>query len=85
MLVFHEPMRWGRWLAALIGMGGVLLVAGPQLTGAGGWYTLVKLAPRPSSPHRSAGCGWCSPTGGAVICASALWIARREVRGGTPA
>ena len=47
VLVFHEPMRWERWLAALIGMGGVLIVVGPQLTGAGGWYTLVMLASAP--------------------------------------
>ncbi len=47
VLVFKETMRWERWLAALIGMGGVLIVVGPQLTGAGGWYTLVMLASAP--------------------------------------
>jgi len=47
VLVFHEAMRWERWLAALIGMVGVLIVVGPQLTGAGGWYTLVMLSSAP--------------------------------------
>jgi drug/metabolite transporter (DMT)-like permease len=47
VLVLHEPMRWERWLAAGIGFGGVLLVVGPQLAGAGGWYTLVMLASSP--------------------------------------
>ncbi len=46
-LVFHEPMRWERWVAALIGFGGVLIVVGPKLTGAGGWYSLVMLASAP--------------------------------------
>ena len=47
VLVFHEPMRWERWLAAGIGFAGVLVVVGPQLTGAGGWYPLVMLASSP--------------------------------------
>lgn len=47
VLVFHEPMRWERWLAAGIGFAGVLLVVGPQLTGSGGFYTLVMLASSP--------------------------------------
>ncbi|MBK0391634.1 DMT family transporter [Ramlibacter algicola] len=47
VLVFKEPMRWQRWLAAAIGFGGVLLVVAPQLTGGGGYYTLVMLASSP--------------------------------------
>jgi drug/metabolite transporter (DMT)-like permease len=47
VLVFHEPMRWERWLAAAIGFAGVLVVVGPQLTGAGGWFPLVMLASSP--------------------------------------
>jgi drug/metabolite transporter (DMT)-like permease len=47
VLVFKEPMRWERWLAAAIGFAGVLIVVGPQLTGAGGRYTLLMLASAP--------------------------------------
>jgi drug/metabolite transporter (DMT)-like permease len=47
VLVFKEPMRWERWLAAAIGFAGVLVVVGPQLTGSGGIYTLVMLASSP--------------------------------------
>lgn len=46
-LVFREPMRWERWVAALIGFAGVMIVVGPKLTGAGGWYSLVMLASAP--------------------------------------
>jgi drug/metabolite transporter (DMT)-like permease len=46
-LVFHEPMRWERWVAALIGLAGVLIVVGPNLTGSGGIYNLVMLASAP--------------------------------------
>jgi drug/metabolite transporter (DMT)-like permease len=46
-LVLKEPMRWERWVAALIGFGGVLLVVAPQLGGGSGWYTLVMLASSP--------------------------------------
>ena len=46
-LVFHEPMRWERWVAALFGFGGVLLVVAPGLSGGGGWYPLVMLASSP--------------------------------------
>jgi drug/metabolite transporter (DMT)-like permease len=45
--LFHEPMRWERWLAALIGFAGVLIVVAPKLTGEGGWYNLVMLASSP--------------------------------------
>jgi drug/metabolite transporter (DMT)-like permease len=47
VLVFRESMRWERWAAALVGFAGVLIVVGPQLTAAGGWYTLVMLASSP--------------------------------------
>lgn len=47
VLVFHEPMRWERWLAAAIGFAGVLVVVGPHLTGSGGHYSLVMLAASP--------------------------------------
>jgi drug/metabolite transporter (DMT)-like permease len=44
---FKEPMRWERWLAALIGFAGVLIVVGPKLSGSGGFYNLVMLASAP--------------------------------------
>lgn len=46
-LVLREPMRRERWAAALLGLAGVLIVVGPQLTGAGGLYTLLMLATCP--------------------------------------
>lgn len=46
-LMFHEPMRWERWLAALIGFAGVLIVVAPKLTASGGRYALVMLASSP--------------------------------------
>jgi drug/metabolite transporter (DMT)-like permease len=46
-LFFREPMRWERWLAALIGFGGVLVVVGPKLSGSGGHYNLIMLASAP--------------------------------------
>jgi drug/metabolite transporter (DMT)-like permease len=42
-----EPMRGDRWVAALIGFVGVLVVVLPKLTGQGGWYNLVMLASSP--------------------------------------
>jgi drug/metabolite transporter (DMT)-like permease len=45
--VFKEPMRWERWVATGVGFVGVLIVVGPKLTGAGGWYSLVMLASAP--------------------------------------
>ena len=42
-----EPMRADRWVAALIGFAGVLVVVLPKMTGAGGWYNLVMLASSP--------------------------------------
>ena len=47
VLLFKEPMRWERWVAAGIGFAGVLIVVGPKLTGQGGWYSLVMLASCP--------------------------------------
>lgn len=46
-LFLREPMRWERWLAALVGFAGVLIVVGPQLSGSGGYYSLVMLASSP--------------------------------------
>jgi drug/metabolite transporter (DMT)-like permease len=45
--VLRERMRWERWLAALIGLGGVLIVVAPKLAGTAGPYTLVMLASSP--------------------------------------
>ena len=45
--LFKEPMRWERWLAAGIGLAGVLVVVGPKLGGSGGLYNLVMLASAP--------------------------------------
>jgi drug/metabolite transporter (DMT)-like permease len=46
--VFGERMRWERWLAALIGFAGVLIVVAPQLSGSGGgYYSLMMLASSP--------------------------------------
>ena len=44
---FGERMRWERWVAALIGLAGVVIVVAPKLTGGGGVYTLVMLASSP--------------------------------------
>ena len=42
-----ERMRWERWIAALIGLAGVLIVVAPKLSGSGGLYTLVMLSSSP--------------------------------------
>ena len=42
-----ETMRGDRWIAALIGFSGVLVVVLPKMTGEGGWYNLVMLASSP--------------------------------------
>ena len=44
---FGERMRWERWVAALIGLAGVLIVVAPKLAGTGGPYALVMLASSP--------------------------------------
>ncbi len=46
-LFFREPMRWERWLAAGLGLTGVLIVLAPKLSGSGGFYQLVMLASAP--------------------------------------
>jgi peptidoglycan/LPS O-acetylase OafA/YrhL len=82
-LVFREPMRWERWVAALIGFGGVLIVVAPKLSGSGGIYSLVMLASAPvfaasflitkgltrTSGPRSSWCGSPSPW----LCAACRW------------
>jgi drug/metabolite transporter (DMT)-like permease len=42
-----EPMRKDRWIAAIIGFVGVLVVVLPKMSGDGGWYNLVMLASAP--------------------------------------
>ena len=42
-----EPMRRDRWIAAMIGFAGVLVVVLPKMSGDGGWYNLVMLASSP--------------------------------------
>lgn len=46
-LFLAEPMRWSRWIAAGLGMTGVLIVVGPRLTGEGGAYLLIMLCSAP--------------------------------------
>lgn len=46
-LFLRESMRWERWLAALVGFGGVLIVVAPGLSGGSGSYSLVMLASAP--------------------------------------
>jgi drug/metabolite transporter (DMT)-like permease len=46
-LFFRESMRWDRWLAALLGFTGVLIVVAPGLSGSGGYYSLIMLASSP--------------------------------------
>ncbi len=43
----QEAMRWERWVAALVGFGGVMVVVGPQLSGAAGWSHLLMLVSSP--------------------------------------
>ncbi|NML48457.1 DMT family transporter [Ramlibacter sp. G-1-2-2] len=47
VLVFGEPLRWPRVVAAAIGFAGVVIVVLPKLTGGGNFYTLVMLASSP--------------------------------------
>ncbi len=46
-LFLRESMRWERWLAALVGFCGVLIVVAPGLSGSSGSYSLVMLASAP--------------------------------------
>lgn len=44
---FGEAMRWDRWVGALIGFLGVLVVLAPKLSASGGGYALLMLASSP--------------------------------------
>ena len=45
---FGERMRWDRWMGAVIGFAGVLIVVAPKINSAGaGAYTLLMLASSP--------------------------------------
>ena len=46
-LFLGEPMRRDRWIAALIGLLGVVVVVAPKLSGDGGWDTLLMFASTP--------------------------------------
>lgn len=46
-LMLGEKMYVSRWVAAGIGLAGVMIVVGPKLTGTGGFYNLVMLAAAP--------------------------------------
>ena len=45
--LFKEQMRPDRWVAALIGFAGVMVVLGPKLSGGAGTYHLIMLASAP--------------------------------------
>jgi drug/metabolite transporter (DMT)-like permease len=47
VIFLKERMFWQRWLAALLGFAGVLVVVWPQLSGTGGVYSLLMLASAP--------------------------------------
>jgi drug/metabolite transporter (DMT)-like permease len=47
VVVFRERMVWARWVSALIGLLGVLVVVGPKMSGSGGFYNLLMLASSP--------------------------------------
>ncbi len=42
-----EKLHWERWLATVLGFGGVLVVVWPRLSGDSGWWHLVMLASAP--------------------------------------
>jgi len=46
-LVLGEKMVAARWVAALLGFGGVMIVVAPKLAGSGGYYNLIMLASAP--------------------------------------
>ena len=46
-IFFREKMRLSRWIAALVGFGGVLVVVGPKLAGGELLYALVMLGSAP--------------------------------------
>ena len=43
-LVFHEAMRWERWIAAAIGFSGVVIVVQPKLSAGAGLPSLLMVA-----------------------------------------
>ena len=45
--LLHEKISTARWIAAVVGFSGVLVVVAPRLTLDGGFYTLVMLASSP--------------------------------------
>ncbi len=47
VLFLGEKMVWARWVAAMIGFVGMLIVMGPKMQGAGGIWTLVMFASSP--------------------------------------
>jgi drug/metabolite transporter (DMT)-like permease len=47
VLALGERMVWERWVSALIGFVGVLIVVGPNLSATGGFYDLVMLGSAP--------------------------------------
>jgi drug/metabolite transporter (DMT)-like permease len=47
VMFFHERMMWTRWMSALIGFTGVLIVVWPKLSGSNGFYDLVMLGSAP--------------------------------------
>ncbi len=47
VLVFKEPMMWERWVSALIGFAGVIIVVGPKMSASGGFYDMIMLGSAP--------------------------------------
>lgn len=47
VVFFGERMVWARWVSALIGLLGVLVVVGPKMSGSGGFSNLLMLASSP--------------------------------------
>ena len=47
VLFFREPMLWARWVSALIGFAGVMIVVWPKLSGNNGYYDLAMLGSAP--------------------------------------
>lgn len=47
VLALGERMLWERWVSALVGFAGVLIVVGPKLTATGGYYDLLMLGSAP--------------------------------------
>ena len=47
VVALGERMMWERWVSALIGFAGVLIVVGPQMSASGGYYDLVMLGSSP--------------------------------------